>query len=104
MNSKDKSKYERGAAGAVGNPKGVDNHHGSSQTPEHGDHASEQPMTFRQIVGSVLAAALGVQSSKNRERDFRQGRPIVFIIAGLLFTGLFIGTVYTVVSLVLSTR
>ena len=36
--------------------------------------------------------------------DAFEGRAIVFIIAGLLFTALFIGAVYTVVSLVLSTR
>lgn len=57
-----------------------------------------------QVIGSVLAAGLGVQSSRNRERDFKQGRAPVFIVAGLLFTALFIGAVYTVVSLVLSGR
>ncbi|MAT91071.1 MAG: hypothetical protein CME59_00570 [Halioglobus sp.] len=55
-----------------------------------------------QVVGSVMAAGLGVQSSKNRERDFKQGRIGVFIAAGIIFTGLFIGTVFTVVQLVLS--
>ena len=59
---------------------------------------------LREVVGSILAAGLGVQSSRNRERDFREGRAVVFIVAGLLFTALFIGAVYTVVSLVLSTR
>ncbi len=49
----------------------------------------------------VLAAGLGVQSSKNRERDFKQGRIGVFIAAGVIFTLLFIGTVATVVQLVL---
>jgi hypothetical protein len=57
-----------------------------------------------QVVSSMLAAGLGVQSSRNRERDFKQGRAPVFIIAGLIFTALFIGGVYTVVSIVLSTR
>ena len=71
--------------------------------------SKEQPeesrgLGLREVVGSILAAGLGVQSSRNRERDFREGRAIVFIIAGLLFTALFIGAVYTVVSLVLSTR
>lgn len=61
-------------------------------------------LSFGQVVGSMLAAGLGVQSSKNRERDFKQGRASVFIAAGLIFTGLFIAGVYTVVSLVLSTR
>ena len=54
-----------------------------------------------QVVSSVFAAGLGVQSSKNRERDFKQGKFSVFIIAGIVFTLLFIGTVFTVVQLVL---
>ncbi|MDH4041755.1 MAG: DUF2970 domain-containing protein [Gammaproteobacteria bacterium] len=54
-----------------------------------------------QVISSVLAASLGVQSSKNRERDFKQGRAGVFIAAGIIFTLLFIGTVFTVVQLVL---
>ena len=57
-----------------------------------------------QVVVSVLAAGLGVQSSKNRERDFNQGRAGTFIAAGLIFTLLFIATVYTVVQVVLSGR
>jgi hypothetical protein len=57
-----------------------------------------------QVISSVLAAGLGVQSSRNRERDFRQGRAVTFIVAGLVFTALFIGGVYTVVSLVLAGR
>jgi hypothetical protein len=54
-----------------------------------------------QVIGSVFAAGLGVQSSKNRERDFTDGRAGAFIVAGLLFTVLFIGIVYGVVQLVL---
>lgn len=53
------------------------------------------------VISSVLAAGLGVQSSKNRERDFKQGRVGVFIVAGIVFTLLFMGTVFTVVQLVL---
>ena len=53
------------------------------------------------VVGSVLAAGFGVQSAKNRERDFKEGNLTTFIIAGLVFTALFVGTVYLVVSVVL---
>ena len=53
------------------------------------------------VISSVLAAGLGVQSSKNRERDFKQGRAGVFIVAGIVFTLLFMGMVFTVVQLVL---
>jgi hypothetical protein len=55
-----------------------------------------------QVVSSVFAAGLGVQSSRNRERDFRQGRAGTFIAAGIIFTALFIGAVLTVVKLVLA--
>ena len=56
---------------------------------------------FREVVMSVLAAALGVQSSKNRERDFTKGNPLVFIAAGLIFTILFVLTLIGVVNLIL---
>jgi uncharacterized membrane protein YidH (DUF202 family) len=35
--------------------------------------------TFFQVLLSVLAAIFGVQSSKNRERDFKKGDPKQFI-------------------------
>ena len=54
-----------------------------------------------QVIGSVLAAAFGVQSSRNRERDFKEGRAITFIITGIVFTALFVLTVYLVVNTVL---
>ena len=57
---------------------------------------------FSQVVSSIFAAGLGVQSSKNRERDFNQGKAGTFIAAGLIFTVLFVGAVVAVVKLVLS--
>lgn len=56
---------------------------------------------LREVIGSVFAAGLGVQSSRNRERDFKQGRTGVFIAAGIIFTLLFVATVVIVVQLVL---
>ena len=53
------------------------------------------------VVSSVFAAGLGVQSSKNRERDFKQGNFKMFVITGIVFTLLFIGTVFAVVKMVL---
>ena len=57
--------------------------------------------SFWEVVMSVLAAALGVQSSKNRERDFTRGKPLVFIAAGLIFTILFVLTLISIVNLIL---
>ena len=53
-----------------------------------------------EVVLSVFAAALGVQNSKNRERDFTNGSPVVFIVAGLIFTIVFVLTIVTIVHLV----
>ena len=61
----------------------------------------KSPLNPFQVIGSVFAAGLGVQSSRNRERDFKQGSAGVFIAAGIVFTLIFIGAVFTVVQLVL---
>ncbi|MEK9807844.1 MAG: DUF2970 domain-containing protein [Halieaceae bacterium] len=60
----------------------------------------QKPPGLRALLQSVLAAALGVQSSKNRERDFTDGKASHFIVAGIVFTFLFIATVATIVNLV----
>jgi hypothetical protein len=61
----------------------------------------DEKTSLLQVVGSVLMAGLGVQSSKNKERDFKQGNFKAFIIVGFVFTVLFVVTVATVVSTVL---
>ncbi len=57
--------------------------------------------TLRQMLHSVLAAALGVQSGKNRERDFTHGKPAHFLLLGLLLTVLFVAILFGIVQLVL---
>ena len=79
-----------------------DNNGSSAAQPESGnDNSGGQEPTFWQVVMSVLAAAIGVQNSENRERDFTHGNPLVFIVAGLIFTVLFILTIVGIVYLVL---
>ena len=58
-------------------------------------------LTLRQMLQSVLAGALGVQSGKNRERDFSHGKPSHFILLGVGFTILFVLVILGVVKLVL---
>ena len=77
---------------------------GDAPPPKDVEHDQTAGLGLRAVIGSIMAAGLGVQSSRNRERDFSQGRAGVFIAAGLIFTALFVGAVYTVVTLVLSTR
>lgn len=53
------------------------------------------------VIGSVLAAGFGVQSDRARARDFERGKPIHFIVGGLIGTVLFVLAVYAVVQAVL---
>ncbi|MCG3202303.1 MAG: hypothetical protein NFCOHLIN_02184 [Gammaproteobacteria bacterium] len=66
--------------------------------------SNENPEARRSLVslfGSIAAAAMGVQSTKNRERDFTSGSPMRFVVAGLIGTILFVLTMFLVVKLVL---
>jgi len=61
-----------------------------------------QDANLKQIIGSVFAAMFGVQSDKNRERDFNATNPKTFIVVGIVFTILFIATIVTVVNVVIA--
>lgn len=75
------------------------------RAPSTEEEQSPKPEKHRirpwHVISSVFAAGLGVQSSRNRERDFKQGKAGVFIAAGLIFTLLFIVAVAVIVQLVL---
>lgn len=62
---------------------------------------NDKPLSFREMLQSILAAAFGVQSGKNRARDFSRGKPSHFIALGLMFTALFVVVLFTLVQLVL---
>lgn len=67
------------------------------------DSPSElEPLTLIQVIGSVFAAALGVQSRQNKVRDFTRGRALHFFIAGALATLIFLAGLITVVNLVVA--
>jgi len=66
--------------------------------------SNQRKSSLASVIKSLLAAGIGVQSDKNRQRDFEDGNPLVFIVGGIIFTLLFIVTVATVVGLVLSTN
>lgn len=61
----------------------------------------DKPLTLREMLFSVLAAAFGVQSGKRRARDFTHGKPSHFIILGVLFTAIFVLVIFSIVKLVL---
>ena len=56
---------------------------------------------FKETFKSVGAAFFGVQSDKNRERDFTQGKLSHFVIAGVIAVAIFIASLIAIVSLVL---
>jgi hypothetical protein len=57
---------------------------------------------FWRVVLSVIQASFGVQTMENRERDFKQGSWLPYVVAALLFTGVFIVTLVFIVKLVLA--
>ncbi len=65
------------------------------------DDDENKPLTLWEMLQSVLSAALGVQSGKNRSRDFSRGKPSHFIILGVLFTAAFVLLIFAAVKLVL---
>lgn len=65
------------------------------------DKNDDQPLSFREMLQSVLAAAFGVQSGKNRARDFSRGKPSHFIMLGVLFTAIFVLVLFGLVKLIL---
>lgn len=54
------------------------------------------------VARSVLWAMIGVQKSKNHERDFKHGKPSQYIIVGLIGVAIFITIIITVVKFALS--
>ncbi len=53
------------------------------------------------VIKSVLAAFIGVQSNDNRKIDFEHGSLSTYIIAGVIFTALFVGAIIFLVSAIL---
>lgn len=54
------------------------------------------------VARSVLWAMIGVQKSKNHERDFKYGKPWQYIIVGLVAVAIFITIIINVVKFALS--
>lgn len=46
--------------------------------------------TILNVVKSVFAAAVGIQSDKNRKQDFEHGKLSTYILVGIIFTFLFV--------------
>ena len=67
-----------------------------SQPDKHApaDPGEDRDLSIAEVIGSVFAAGFGVQSRENKLRDFRRGKPLQFIAAGLILTfGLLFGLI-----------
>ncbi|MAZ79397.1 MAG: hypothetical protein CMD72_01455 [Gammaproteobacteria bacterium] len=62
---------------------------------------SKNKLSPLKVIMSILASFIGVQSSKNRERDFKSNSPAYFIVTGLIMTIIFIVLLYFLVVLIL---
>ena len=65
------------------------------------DEENQTP-SLLDVARSVLWAMIGVQKSKNHERDFKHGKPWQYIIVGLIGVAIFITIIITVVKFALS--
>lgn len=68
-------------------------------TPEKTENKKKVPLLS--IMSSVVAASFGVQTKKNRERDFEQGKFHHFVIGGVVFAVLFIFFIIGIVKVVM---
>ena len=57
--------------------------------------------TIAQIVKTVLSAFIGVQSGLNSKKAFENGSISTYVIAGLIFTGLFVIAIIFIVSTII---
>lgn len=65
------------------------------------EEPADKPLNFFQMVHSVGASFFGVQSSENRERDFKRGNAKHFIAVAILMTIIWYGAIATLVHFVL---
>ena len=56
---------------------------------------------MKDVIFSVLSSFIGIQSNKNRERDFKSSSAYYFIFFGLAITLIFIISLYIFVNFIL---
>lgn len=81
----------------IGDRKVSNEKHGSTPAPAD----ASTGLKWWQTAGSVLASFFGVQSSKTRHRDFKQGSAAQFIAMGIAMTVAFVATLVIIVKIIL---
>lgn len=81
------------------------NHEQSGDTEHRSadENAPAENVTLLTIIGSVFASFFGVQNNANRKRDFESGKFWHFVVAGLVFLGVFLLAVWGAVQYMLAT-
>jgi hypothetical protein len=69
---------------------------------ENTENKNEKKVSPLALMGSIMASAFGVQTNKNRQRDFQQGKFHHFVIGGIIFAVLFVLVIVGVVKVVMS--
>ncbi len=57
--------------------------------------------TIWNVISSVLAAMIGVQSDQNRERDFKHGSVGSYIFVGIVVVAIFVFSLIAIVNNIL---
>lgn len=73
-----------------------------SKMSENTEENNTKKVSPLALMGSIVASAFGVQTNKNRERDFQQGKFHHFVIGGIIFAIVFVLILVGVVKLVMS--
>lgn len=63
---------------------------------------NQAELSWLQMIVSTLAAVIGVQSSKNRKRDFTQGEIKKFIFVAIGFTLCFLVALISLVNILVT--
>jgi hypothetical protein len=63
---------------------------------------NQQELSWLQMIISTLAAVIGIQSSKNRKRDFTQGEIKKFIVVAIGFTLCFLVALISLVNILVA--
>jgi len=73
----------------------------SQESDTSNEQQDSRKLPFWKVMFSIMSASFGVQSKKNKERDFGSTSVKGFVAAALIFTFVFIMVLVTIVSVVL---
>ncbi len=63
---------------------------------------NDKGLSFWQLFVSTVRSFFGVQKSENRERDFKKGKPLQFILMGLFVTAILIFSILMLVKFIIA--